>query len=68
MRRSAEAIGDSELQAGRSSFPAADADARTRVSHKTYNKAPILRSGPSLWLGPGSNRRPIAFQAIARTN
>lgn len=59
MRRCAEAIGESELQAGEHilgsgrgrSYAAllqvADSDARTTsVIHKTYNKAPIRRSGP----------------------
>lgn len=32
-------------------------------------KGPVRVDGAfGLWLGPGSNRRPIAFQAIARTN
>lgn len=37
-------------------------------SGRVNAKAPSDGRGLPLWLGPGSNRRPIAFQAIARTN
>ena len=41
-----------------------------RASSRTTTTGPVPETGPYFvrWLGPGSNRRPTAFQAVARTN
>ena len=39
-----------------------------RAASVTHQRAYVTRQRVARWPGPGSNRRPTAFQAVARTN
>lgn len=60
---------DAVARAGRpSSWEWSRHGRRSGDSPEGTRKAPSGDGAFEQWLGPGSNRRPIAFQAIARTN